>query len=116
MARKLKITDKRERTRCAQVALYHLYVVVLGKELNVKRTRYVESLGYLLTHLLYAANSFDIKFLRRELDCGIARMHAGKLDVLRYGIDLYLTVLGHGIHLYFLGKLNELGDNDRMLL
>ncbi len=43
-------------------------------------------------------------------------MDTGKLHVFGYGVCLDLSVLGNGIHLYFLGVLHEFSNNYRVLL
>ena len=70
----------------------------------------------LLRYLLDSTHGLDIEFLRRELDGGIARMHASKLDMLRDGISHNLALVGHCIHFDFLGTLDEARDDHRMLL
>ena len=42
-------------------------------------------------------------------------MDTGKLDVFADGIDFYLAVLGHGVHLDFLGVLDKFADDNGML-
>ena len=43
-------------------------------------------------------------------------MHTGKLDMLGYRIDFYLTLLGDSVHFDLFGILNEFGNHDRMFL
>ena len=43
-------------------------------------------------------------------------MHAGEFDVLGDGVGYNLTLVGNGIHLDFLGTLDELGNHDGMFL
>ena len=70
----------------------------------------------LLGYLLDAAHGLVVELLWRELDRGIARVHTGKLDVLRDSVCYNLTLVGHGIHLNLLGTFDEAGDDHRVLL
>ena len=60
--------------------------------------------------------SRSLKFLRGKLDCGIARMDAGKLDMLRDCICNDFAIAGHGIHLHLLCVLEESGHHHRVAL
>ena len=67
----------------------------------------------------YALNtlySLNIQLLRRELDCSVTGVYAGKLNVLTDGVSNNLTVLGNGLHLTLLGVLNESAYYNRMFL
>ena len=76
----------------------------------------MKSLGYLPGNLLDAAHRLHIELLRGELDCGVARMDTGKLDMLRDGVKFDFSVLRHCVHLNLLGLLNELADHHRVFL
>ena len=105
-----------ERTRRAEVTLDYLDVVVLGQKLDVEGARDVEGLGDAARYFFDPAHGLDIQLLGRELDCGVARVYAGELDVFRDRVGLDFTVLCNSVHLNLLRVLDKLGDNDRMLL
>ena len=75
----------------------------------------MQGLSYLTRDALDAANGLYIQLLWRELNRGITRMYAGKLDMLRDGISQDLTILSHSIHLYLLGMFNKFRYDDRMI-
>ncbi len=104
-----------EASRCTEVALNHLDIIILGKELDVERTGNIESFSNRSRHLLDAAHCLDVEFLRRELDSSVTTVHTGKLNMLGDSISLYFAMVGNGIHFYFLGVLHELCYNYRVL-
>lgn len=57
-----------------------------------------------------------VQVLGRKDEGGIARMHAGILNVLGNEVSNHGTVVGDGVHLDLLGVLNVLGDDHRVLL
>ena len=99
------LAHERETPRSAQVAFNDLDVVVLSQELDIERSADFQLAGYLPGNLLDAAYRLHIQFLCRELDCGISRMHAGKLDVLADGVCHDFSLTCHGIHLHLFGML-----------
>ena len=107
---------ERERTGGTQVALNHEDIIVARHILDVEGTVDMQRLGNLTGDALDAANGLYIKFLRRELDGGVARMHTGKLDMLGDGISQDFTVTGHSVHLDLLGMFDELRHHHRMIL
>ena len=110
------LRHKRERTRCAQVALNHLNLVIFSKILNVERSADVQLFGYLLAYLFDAACCCQIDVLCGEHQRCVARVDARKLNVLRDGVLVNLAVLGHGVELYLLGILHKLRNHNRILL
>ena len=110
------LRHKRERTRCAQVALNHLNLVIFSKILNVERSADVQLFGYLLAYLFDAACCCQIDVLRGEHQRCVARVDARKLNVLRDCVLVNLAVLGHGVELYLLGILHKLRNHNRILL
>ncbi len=74
--------DERERSGSPKVTFYHLNLVILCQELNIERTRDIQSAGNSPGNLLNATNSLYVKLLRRELDRGIARVHASIFNML----------------------------------
>ena len=110
------LADEGERTRGTEITLDDLDVVVARQELDVERAGDVQLLGYLAADALDAAHGLHVELLRRELDGGVARVHAGKLDVLGDGVGDDFAVLCHGIHLHLLGVLDELAHHHGVFL
>ena len=100
----------------AEVALDDLDVVVTGQELDVERTGDVQLAGYLTADALDAAHGLHVEFLRGKLDSGVTAVYAGKLDVLADGVGNDFSLFCHGIHLHFLGVLDELAHHHGVLL
>ncbi len=100
----------------AQVAFYDFYVVVLGKELDVERSRDVQRLCDFCRNFFNAPHCFDVEFLWRELYGCVAGVYACEFDVLRYCVCLYFSAGGDGVHFYFLGVLYEFGYDHGVLL
>ena len=75
----------------------------------------MQFLRNLTAYTFYTTNSLNVKFLRRELYCGITGMYSGKLDVLRYSVCNDLTFIGNRIHFYFLGMFYETAYNNRVI-
>ena len=76
----------------------------------------MQLLCYLAAYALYAAYGFAVELLRGELDGGVARVYACKLNVFAYGVGDNLAVAGHGVHLNLLGVLYELAHHYGMIL
>ena len=110
------LAHEREAARGTEVALDDLDVIILGQELDVEGAADSKFAGNLTGNLLDAAHRLHIEFLRGELDGGIARMHAGELDMLADGIGDNLAVTRHGIHFHLLGVLQELADDNRVFM
>lgn len=54
---------------------------------------------------LNSALGFEIYFLGRKYDSGIARVNSGKFYMLAYGISDQFAIFGHSIYLNFFGQL-----------
>eukprot|EP00962_Isochrysis_galbana_P040190 scaffold14529_cov117-Isochrysis_galbana.AAC.11 len=104
------------RARRAQVALNHLDLAVLCDELHVERAGDLERGGQLIGDFLHLEDVGRVERLRRQHERGVARVHAGVLDVLRDGLEQHLAVLGHRVHVDLAGVLDELGHHHRVLL
>eukprot|EP00754_Rhynchopus_humris_P032214 Rhum_TRINITY_DN15387_c0_g1::Rhum_TRINITY_DN15387_c0_g1_i3::g.154543::m.154543 len=107
-----RLRHEGERPRRTQVALDDLDVVVLGQELGVDGTRDVERLHQLAHDLLDAPHRLDVQLLGRQHQRGVARVHAGVLNVLGHGVVDDAAVLGDGVHLHLLRVLHELRHDD----
>ena len=110
------LRHKRERTRCAQVALDDLYLAVLGQILDVERSADVQFLGNLARDFLDLANGREVDVLGREYHRGVARVHTGILNMLRNGVFHNFALVGNGIELNLLGVLHELRHHDGVVL
>ena len=71
--------------------------------------------SYLPAHPLDTPYGLNIYLLWRELYSSVTRMNTSKLYMLGDGIGHYLAIACYGIHLYFLGMLNELAHHHRVL-
>ena len=76
----------------------------------------MQCLGNLSGDAFDAAHRLHIEFLRRELNGSIAGVNARKLNVLTDGIGKNLAVLGHSVHLYLLGVLDEFRNHYGVIL
>mmetsp|Transcript_32049 Transcript_32049/g.83890 ORF Transcript_32049/g.83890 Transcript_32049/m.83890 type:complete len:384 (+) Transcript_32049:741-1892(+) len=110
-----RLGDEGEGARRAHVGLDHLDLVVLGEELQVERPRDVELLGDRAHDALDAAARLDVELLCGQHERGVARVHAGVLDVLADRVVDHVAVVGDGVDLDLLGALDELGDDDRVV-
>ncbi len=104
-----------ERAGGTQVALDDLNLVVPSKELDIEGARYVQFVCYLARYLFDTTHRLHIEFLGGEHNGGVARVYAGELDMLRYGVGDNLTVPCHSVHLDLLGIEHKLGDDNGML-
>ena len=75
----------------------------------------MQLLGNLLADALDASDCLTVKFLGRELDCGVTGMDSCKLDVLGNRIFHHFAILGNGIKLDLFRSLHKLGNNHRIL-
>ena len=67
-------------------------------------------MGYLAGYLLDLADGGEIDVLGGEYHGGVAGVNAGVFDMLAHCIFHHFALVGHGIKLYLLGLLHELGN------
>ena len=88
-----------ERARCTHVAFDDLYGVIFCDELDVERSRDVERFDNAFRDDFRATDGFEVGALRRQDDCGVARVRAGVLDMFGDGVDDEFAFLRDAVYL-----------------